>query len=107
MAAAEKENKMIQIQHAKKEDINHIYLFGKSVPELAFSKKFVFHQKKEIEEAVKNKKENILIIAKDNNQVIGFLLAKILSNVTAGWCMLDNLAVKKEYRKHGRQHDAS
>ncbi len=89
--------KKMKIRHAKKGDVNKIYSLGKKIKELKFSRKN-FHEKEEIEEWIKKPKSNILIVAEDNEKFAGFLYAKIVS---CDWCMLDNLAVDKQFRGLG------
>lgn len=91
----------MKIQNAQIKDVNKIYSLGKTIPELDFSKKLHFHEKMELKEFIKRKKENIFLVAKEKNEIIGFLFAKILSHHSGGWCMLDNIATKKEFRHKG------
>ena len=105
----------MKIRNAKPKDATEIYKLGKEIHELAFSKKFPFHELSEIKEFIKNKEQNIFLVAEEEmknqekkNQekkkevkIIGFLYAKILSHHAGGWCMLDNIAILKKYRKHG------
>jgi len=83
----------------RKKDVNKIYSFGKKIQELNFSKKYPFHQRSELIEAVKDKNSILLIVEK--KEIVGFLLAKIIFYRAGGWCMLDNIAVKKEFREKG------
>jgi ribosomal protein S18 acetylase RimI-like enzyme len=91
----------LKIREAKKADINSIYLLGKEIPELDFSKDYPFHSKVELNEYIESKKDNILLVAEIDNKIIGFLYAKIIERHEGGWCVLDNLAVKSELRKNG------
>lgn len=92
---------MIKIRLANKKDIPEVYKLGKILSELSFSNKFPFHERTELKEFVKNRKENIFLVAEDNKKVIGFVFAKILAHGSGGWCMLDNLAVDNKFRNHG------
>lgn len=87
-----------KIRKAQKKDIHSIYKLGKRVHELDFSKKHPFHDTKEINQFISTPKETILLVVEINNEIAGFILAKILSH---SWCLLDSLAVEYKYRKHG------
>jgi len=87
----------MKIRRAKKEDISEIFAIGESAEEFKFSKKH-FHEKFELREFLKKPKENVFLVAAEGKEILGFIYAKI---ITEDWCMLDNLAVKKEYRQHG------
>ncbi len=91
----------MKIREAQKKDIHDIYLLGKKVHELDFSKKFPFHEKSELKEFIKFRKENIFLVADEKREIVGFIFAKILSHHAGGWCMLDNIAVGREHRKKG------
>ena len=92
------DNIQIKIRRAKKEDVNQIHELGRKTKELNFSTKMVFHDKIELKEFVHKPATNILLVASYKKKIIGFLYAKIVS---CTWCILDNLAVDLEYRKHG------
>jgi ribosomal protein S18 acetylase RimI-like enzyme len=99
------------LSNAELKDVNNIYNLGKKINELKFSKRYPFHDVSELKDFVKNKKENIFLAVKKNsakfskgkknNEIVGFLYAKILSFHSGGWCMLDNIAVDKKYRNLG------
>ena len=89
----------MRIRKATEKDVNKIYSFGKRVHELEFSSKYPFHWRSELLESV-NDKNSVLLIAEDE-EIVGFLLAKIIFHRAGGWCMLDNIAVKKEFRGNG------
>ena len=93
-----KKERFAQIRTARKKDIGPIYELGKKTLELSFSKEMTFHDKSEFKEFISHPKDNILLIAEREGEVIGFLYAKIISRT---WCLLDSLTVKREYRKHG------
>jgi ribosomal protein S18 acetylase RimI-like enzyme len=91
----------IKIRKARLQDVEQIYLLGKQIKELQYSEKFEFHDKEELNEFVKEKKENILLVAVKREQIVGFLYARVLTRCAGGWCMLDNIAVAEEYRSKG------
>jgi len=94
-------NKEFNIRKAKFSDASAIYHLGKKIHELDFSRKLPFHGLSEMKEFISHPKENILFVAEENDKIIGFIFAKILSHHAGGWCMLDNLAVEKHHRhKH-------
>lgn len=88
----------IRVRHAKLSDIDMIYALGRKTEELNFSPNMRFHDKIELKEFVKKPKDNILLAADCDGKIAGFLYAKIVSRT---WCILDNLAVEKEFRGHG------
>ena len=88
----------IKIIQAKKEDISQIYNLGKQTKELSFSKKMNFHDKIELKEFIHHPKDNILLVAKEKKEVVGFLYGKIVSST---WCILDNLVVNEKHRDNG------
>ncbi len=85
---------------ATKKDISRVYSLGKKIHELDFSKKYHFHEKVELQEAIKDK-NSVFLIAEEKNEIVGFLLAKIIFYRAGGWCMLDNIAVEKSHRGSG------
>jgi N-acetylglutamate synthase-like GNAT family acetyltransferase len=88
----------IIIRSAKEGDIDLIYALGKKTKELIFSEKMNFHDKIELSEFIKNKKDNILLVLILDQEIIGFLYAKIVSKT---WCILDNLVIDEKFRDHG------
>ena len=90
----------MKIRKATKKDISEVIKLGKKIEELEFSNKFPFHGKSELMEALKDK-NSIFLVAENDKKIIGFLYAKILFHRAGGWCMLDNLAVKKDERHKG------
>ncbi|MEI7961629.1 MAG: GNAT family N-acetyltransferase [archaeon] len=92
---------LIKITKAKLPDAVKIYKLGKETHELDFSRKYPFHELSEVKEFITNPKENVFLVAKSGEEVIGFVFAKILSHHAGGWCMLDNLCVKKSFRHRG------
>jgi len=57
-----------------------------------------FHDKIELKEFIKNKKDNVLLVSIFDKKIVGFLYAKIVSKT---WCILDNLVVSEEFREQG------
>lgn len=86
------------VRNAVLGDIENIYKLGKKIEELRFSKEMQFHDKEELAEFISKKSENILIVSTHSKKIIGFLYARIVSH---SWCILDNIAIDNEYRKHG------
>jgi len=90
-----------KIRKAKLQDVSIIYNLGKKIVELDFSKTMHFHDKPELKDFIRREKTNIMIVAEKEKQVVGFLYAHIIDTCAGGWCMLDNIAVGKEFRKQG------
>jgi N-acetylglutamate synthase-like GNAT family acetyltransferase len=103
MATIKEEIKMkskIIIRKARKEDIDPVLEIGNNLEDAlkaSKNKKAHFHEKGEFILFIKNSNENIFLVAEANSRIVGFLYAKILSK---DWCMIDNLAIKKEFQKH-------
>lgn len=91
----------LKISRARRSDAISIYLMGKRIHELDFSRKYPFHELSEIKEFISIPGGNIFFVARLNGAIVGFIYAKILSHHAGGWCMLDNLAVEKDYRMSG------
>lgn len=91
----------IKINKAKPQEAAEVYRLGKKIHELDFSRKYPFHELSEIKEFISRPKENVLLTARVDGKLIGFIYAKILSHHAGGWCMLDNLGVEEKYRRHG------
>jgi ribosomal protein S18 acetylase RimI-like enzyme len=89
------------VRKAKLSDVNQIYELGLRTEELEFSSEFPFHERSELSEFISRPRENVLFVALMNKKVVGFIYSKILSRRGDGWCMLDNIAVLKKFRKHG------
>jgi predicted N-acetyltransferase YhbS len=90
-----------KIRKAKLNEAHKIYLLGKKIHELDFSRKHPFHDFGEIREFISSPHENIMLIAEQEGEIVGFVYAKILSHSTGGWCMLDNLGVEHAHRGQG------
>ncbi len=91
----------IKVRHARLKDINSVYSLGSKFDEnLKASKRknMHFHEKNEFKEFIKSPKYNILLVAIINDNIVGFLYAKILSY---DWCLLDDLAVEKDFQNEG------
>lgn len=90
----------MKIHPATKKDVLKVYSLGKKIHELDFSKKYSFHERAELYEAVKDK-NSIFLVAEEKNKIAGFILAKIIFHRAGGWCMLDNIAVDGDFRGEG------
>lgn len=90
-----------RIERAKKEDLRKLLeLYREIVP---IEQKFASIEKK-IDRVIE-KKENIILIAKNNyNEIVGTLTGIICDSIAFGsydFMVLEYLVVKKEYRHHG------
>ena len=91
----------VKILQAGKEDIDDILRLGKKFEDALKAsrlKRAHFHEKEEFLDFIKNPGENVFLVAKVDKKLAGFIYARILSE---DWCMIDNLAVEKEYQKRG------
>ncbi len=85
------------IRNAKKADVNQIYKIGTSTGDFSVSKEIKFYKKYELIEWIKNKQNNIIIVAETNSKIIGFVSCKIMS---FHWAMVDNFLVLSKFRKN-------
>ncbi len=91
----------VKILPAKKEDVDSVLKLGRKFEDALKASKLKrahFHEKEEFLNFIKNPRENVFFVAKVDKKLAGFIYARILTN---DWCMIDNLAVEKEYQKHG------
>jgi len=86
------------IRTAEQRDVNHVYKIGTTYPDFAVSKRIRFYTKSEVREFIHKKSENILLVAEQDNNIIGFLSCKIMSH---NWAMIDNLFIIPKYRGFG------
>lgn len=86
-----------KIRKARSTDIAAVMAFARSVPELEASTQTRFVEHAELEEWLACRVD-IVLVAIENDKVIGFLNAMLLSRL---WCYLDNIAVHPDYRKRG------
>lgn len=76
-------------------DINKLMQFGLSQKAFEVNSYIKFYEPLELEELIKN---DIVLTITSENEIIGFLCCKIMSN---HWAMLDNLIIKEEFRGLG------
>jgi ribosomal protein S18 acetylase RimI-like enzyme len=91
----------VKISQAEKKDLEEVLKLGRKFEDALKAsklKKAHFHEQQEFIEFIRNPKENVFLVAKVKNKVVGFIYVKILSH---DWCMIDNLAVDERYQKHG------
>jgi GNAT superfamily N-acetyltransferase len=90
-------NSMI-LRHATEKDVHDIYKIGTSTTEFELSRKIKFYKKSELRQWIKDKKNNIVLVAVLDGKIIGFTVCKVMSH---HWAMVDNFYVLKKYRKEG------
>lgn len=88
----------IKIRFANKNDINKIFTLGKGTSEFAVSKYIKFYEKSEIKQWIKERRNNIIILAEQNSNIIGFMYCNIMSN---HWAMIDNFYILSKFRNKG------
>ncbi|MBU0457357.1 MAG: GNAT family N-acetyltransferase [Nanoarchaeota archaeon] len=88
----------MKIRTMQKNDLKTVYQLGKSIKELRFTEKIGFWRKKNLHKWVKSSND-ILLVAEDKTQIIGFLLSMVHKHSKSA--IIENLYVKKEYRKIG------
>lgn len=90
--------KKLAVRHAAEKDAEKIYRLGMTTRDFAVSRHIKFYQKDEIAEWIRNKENNILIVAEVNSRIVGFVYCKIMSH---HWAMVDNFYVLPKFRKEG------
>ena len=78
-------------------DSENIYKFGEVEKSFRVSEEIKFYEKEELEEWIRKKKD-ILLIAMEKEEIVGFACCKVMSS---HWGVVDNLYVKEEWRKKG------
>lgn len=85
----------IVVRDAREKDIDAIYTLGSSDTVFQVSKHIPFYEREELTEWINNPKDNILCVADDNGNVIGFFFCKVMS---WHWAMLDNFYCVPSFR---------
>ena len=91
-------NEKIKIRFANKKDVYPIYRIGTSTQEFAVSKGIRFYEKDEIGQWIKDRENNMIVVATTNSKIVGFACCKIM---TQYWAMVDNFYVSSIFRKKG------
>ena len=86
---------MITIKFARMDDIKDIMNLERTWIREGISPNAILSTKKEVGDAIKEKR---VIVAADDDKIIGFLLYKFWSKDS---CELDSIYVLKRYREHG------
>lgn len=89
----------IQARLARLKDAGAIYGIGRNTKAFAVSNTVPFYLKKEVIQWIKDKKDNLVMVAESNSRVIGFASCKIMSYHE--WAMVDNFYVLPRFRKKG------
>jgi len=88
----------VSVRFARSSDIDQIHAMGTSDRVFEVSPAIHFYEETELKEWVNAPHENVLLVAEESSQIIGFLYAKIMSH---HWAMLDNFYVKPIFRQQG------
>lgn len=89
----------IKIEQAKLSDVADIIKIGKSIEEFKISKGTItFWPKKILINCVKDK-NNLILLAKQNEELIGFIIANY--NPIFEKAIIENILVKKDFRNKG------
>jgi len=91
-------NEKIKIRFANKKDVYPIYRIGISTQEFAVSKRIRFYEKDEIGQWIKDRENNVIVVATMKSKIVGFACYKIM---TQYWAMVDNFYVSPLFRKMG------
>lgn len=78
-------------------DVSDIWRLGHKASELLVSKRGEWHSKKDLSQWISNPGKDILLVAKENNTLIGFCFTTVL----VGWAMCNDLYVTSSYRRQG------
>jgi ribosomal protein S18 acetylase RimI-like enzyme len=89
----------MNIRDATLQDINSIINLGKDVKEFDTTKEVVSFWPRHIIENCINSKNDILMIAEENNKLIGFII--IQNSITFKKAVIENIFVHKDYREKG------
>ena len=68
-------------------DVDQIFGLGASESAFEISPAIHFYEKTELQEWLNTPRDNVLLVAEESSQIVGFLYAKIMSH---HWAMLDN-----------------
>ena len=85
----------VAIRHMEEKDIGSVLAVGKGTECLWCSDEDKFFKRKDLEKWVRNKRDDVLLVAEAEGKVAGFLLAE-----TSGWggaCII-SLAVDEKFR---------
>jgi len=83
------------IKRVDKDNYLSLYKEFSKIKDFRVNSKVTFYELEEIEEWIKNPKENIFYAAFQNEKLVGFCFCKIMSN---HWALIDNFYVKPEFR---------
>lgn len=89
--------KNMTITTPSRSDIDTVWRLGRNAHELLVSQRGEWHSKKDLREWIGNPGKDILLVAKENDTVIGFCFTTVL----VGWAMCHDLYVVSSYRRHG------
>lgn len=85
----------VTARFATGKDINAIHALGTASNEFAVSAEMPFYAKSELLEWVKDRRENILLVAEKNGQVIGFMFFKCMSH---RWALAETMYIHPDHR---------
>ncbi len=86
------------VRRATGDDVERIYALGTADRVFEVSPAIHFYEKSELEEWVGSPGENVLLVAEESGETVGFLYAKVMSH---HWAMLDTFYVAPAWRGRG------
>ncbi|MGD0729007.1 MAG: N-acetyltransferase [Candidatus Micrarchaeaceae archaeon] len=89
----------VKIRNMNLKDVGAVYRLGIKTEEFYSSDDYgTWYPKDALEEWLKYKKDDVLLVAESNNKVVGFALTYVHFKK---WALLDSAAVLPKYRKKG------
>lgn len=93
-----KKEPALKIQDLTPKEIRQVYSLNRNVPQLHESQSSQKYTLKELEEWLKNPQKDILLVAKKEKTVAGFLACRLLAPY---WAEIDTLVVNPLFRRKG------
>ncbi|OGY56724.1 MAG: hypothetical protein A2Y84_01370 [Candidatus Colwellbacteria bacterium RBG_13_48_8] len=89
----------LHIRDMELSDVDQVYEMGKETPEFTVSDSPGFWGKEDLERWVKDKREDVLLVAEVEDKIVGFVLAKYHKATRLG--TITNIFVKGTHRGRG------
>ena len=89
----------MKIRDANSQDINSIINLGKNVEEFDTTEKVVSFWPRHIIENCINSKNDILLVAEENNKLVGFIIVQ--NSISFKKAVIENIFVHQDYRNKG------
>src|SRR3989344_157878 len=90
---------VLHIRNMELADVEKVYEIGKGAPEFTVSDSSSFWEKEDLERWVRDKEEDILLVAEAGGEIIGFILAKYHKATRLG--TITDIFVEESHRRKG------